>query len=110
MSTPAGLKIVVLLIPAFIAGALSFYAIQLHGKNTRLAEQLNSLQTVQLQLTAQQALNVRQREEFEGRIQQLQNNLLGAQAQMSNLASALQAARELITPTLPGNAPPADNR
>ena len=101
MRTSNTVKFIFLVIPAFVTGALSFYALQLHGINRQQADDLRLLESLRSQLQAQQELNVRQRQEFEGRIQQLQDNLSGAQTQMSNLSQALQQARELINATAP---------
>ena len=79
----------------FVAGGLAFYASLLNGENGELGDQLASQQQ---RYQEQLALNTRQREEFETRIQQLQNNLNGAQAQMANLSAALQEAREMMEP------------
>ena len=107
MRSSNAVKFVFLLIPAFITGALSFYALQLHARYQQQADDLRVLDGLRGQLQAQQELNVRQRQEFEGRIQQLQDNLSGAQSQMSNLAQALQDARELINATAPAANRPA---
>ena len=82
----------------FLAGGLTFYALLLHGENSDLAEELSSLRQFQQRYQEQVSLNTRQREEFETRIQQLQNNLTGAQTQMTNLSQALQEAREMMVP------------
>lgn len=96
MRTPIAFKALLLLLPSFLAGGLSYYSLQLFQSNVRLTEELQSRQDLSVQLQEQQQLNLSQRQEFEGRIQQLQTNLQGAQAQMTNLSAALQEARELI--------------
>ncbi|MFM1896919.1 MAG: hypothetical protein RLZZ385_1993 [Pseudomonadota bacterium] len=98
------LKVFLFPVPALIAGAMSFYVWQLSLDNQHLREQVTAANGLRSELQEQQALNARQREDFEGQVQQLQNSLLGAQAQMSNLSQALQEAREMIEP---GASPPA---
>jgi len=105
MRLETGIRVVLLLIPAFLAGALTFYAMTLFQHNVRLVGELDDQEALRSQLQAQQQLNTRQREDFEGRIQQLQSNLQSAQAQMTNLSAALQEARELIIPTIQSTSP-----
>lgn len=82
----------------FLAGGLTSYALLLHGDNKDLAEGLSRVRPFEQRYQEQVSLNTRQREEFETRIQQLQNNLTGTQAQMTNLSRALQEAREMMAP------------
>ena len=97
----------------FVAGGLTFYAVMLHGEIRDLEEELTTQQGFEQRYQEQISLNARQREEFEGQIQQLQNNLSGAQVQMANLSEALQEAREMMEPAarqvieqLGGDTPP----
>jgi chromosome segregation ATPase len=82
----------------FLAGGLTFYALLLHGENSALAAELTALRQFEQRYQEQLAVNSRQRQEFETQIQQLQTNLTGAQAQMTNLSQALQEAREMMVP------------
>ena len=82
----------------FVAGGLTFYTLMLHSEINDLGEELTSRQGVEQRYQEQVTLNAQQREEFEGQIQQLQNNLSGAQVQMANLSQALQEAREMMEP------------
>ena len=82
----------------FVAGGLAFYAMMLNGQIVDLSEELTTRQGFQQQYQEQLALNTRQREDYEARIQQLQSNLTGAQTQMANLSEALQEAREMLEP------------
>lgn len=109
MRLETGIRVVLLLVPAFLAGALTFYAMTLFQHNVRLVGELDDQDALRSQLQAQQQLNTRQREDFEGRIQQLQNNLQSAQTQMTNLSAALQEARELIMPS-GQSSPPTQNQ
>ena len=85
----------------FIAGGLTFYSLALHRQNASLVDQRDTLSDFQRRYEEQLVVNQQQREEFESQISQLQNNLLGAQAQMTNLSQALQETRELIEPAEP---------
>jgi|GEM_PF-3167413 len=82
----------------FGAGGLTFYCVMLRSENRDLSEELTAQQDFQQRYQEQLTVNVRQREDFEVQIQQLQNNLSGAQIQMSNLSEALQEAREMMVP------------
>lgn len=100
------IRILLFPLPALIAGAMTYYVWQLGAENQRLQQELAGLASLRSELQDQQALNTRQRLEFEGQVTQLQGNLRDAQSQMSALSSALQEARELIEPGAP--APSAD--
>ncbi|MBT8147340.1 MAG: hypothetical protein KJN90_10840 [Gammaproteobacteria bacterium] len=94
----------------FVAGGLAFYAFVLNGQVSRLSEELSGQQQYRQLYQDQLALNTQQQAEFESRIQQLQNNLTGAQTQMMNLSDALQEAREMMVPaTSQAISPPADD-
>jgi hypothetical protein len=82
----------------FLAGGLCFYALLTGRENASLTSEVTELRSYRLRYEEQRELNARQREQFEAELQQLQNNLLGAQAQMRNLSEALQETRELIDP------------
>ena len=82
----------------FVAGGLAFYDFMLSGQVGKLSEELSGQQQYQDLYQDQLALNTQQREELESQIQQLQNNLTGAQSQMVNLSAALQEAREMMVP------------
>ena len=109
MRLETGIRVVLLLVPAFLAGALTYYTMSLFQDNVRLVGELDDQEALRNQLQTQQQLNSRQREDFEGRIQQLQNNLQSAQTQMTNLSAALQEARELIMPS-GQSSPPTQNQ
>ncbi len=85
-------------LPWFVAGGLTFVVIVLMNDNSRLGADNEALGDIRLRYQEQVRLNARQREEFEGQIQQLQSNLQSAQNQMANLSAALQEAREMMEP------------
>lgn len=92
------MKFIVLVIPAFLLGVMSFYALQQRGENQRLVAELARNNTQLQRLEELLATNEQQREQFEVQIQQLQSNLQGTQSQLINLSSALQSTRSSITP------------
>jgi predicted nucleic acid-binding Zn-ribbon protein len=99
------MKFAVLIIPAFLAGIMSYYALHLRGENQQLLMELNA-DAAQIQAMQEQLdINAQQREMFENQILVLQNNLQGTQSQLINLSAALQDARESIRE--PNTAAPA---
>ncbi len=101
------MKFIVLVIPAFLAGAISFYALQQRDDNQRLVAELAANATQLQRLEELLAANEEQRVLFEAQIQQLQGNLQGTQSQLINLSSALQSTRSSITPAAESVAEPA---
>lgn len=99
-----------------VAGGLAYYALQQQRENIAFEAMEAELLETRQRYQEQVAVNARQREEFETRVQSLEENLRSSQAQMSNLSAALQEARELMEPVarqvieqLAGDQPPASD-
>jgi chromosome segregation ATPase len=82
----------------FVAGGLASYAVLVRSENLRLSQDLDTLRDAQLRYEEQVAINLSQREDFESRVGQLEENLQSARLQLTNLSTALQEAREMMTP------------
>ena len=103
-------KSIILVLSWFVTGGLAYYSFQTYGENQLLETELSSFLTVRQQYQQQVEINAQQRQEFETQIQQLQDSLLGAQTQLSNLSAALQEAREMIeTRAAPSNNNPTSD-
>jgi chromosome segregation ATPase len=92
------LRFALFIIPWFVAGGLSFFSVMLHNENAALGSEVAAQRDYRQQYEQQLAINTEQRERFETRIQQLQDNLRSSQVQMTNLSEALQEAREMMEP------------
>lgn len=91
-------KNVLIFISWAVAGGLAYHAHFLSGENGVLRAELDARADYEVRYRQQLELNTSQREAFETQARQLQSNLAGAQAQMSNLSQALQETRELVVP------------